>query len=264
MLYSHPGHWQLFLKRPDNIGLPLMEVKSKYLKEESFYYSQFNWNNPLGGGTPPTISTPPSTPTEQSIFLETFGNDGTTPNPNLLTNAVGTDFINPPLSWTTISLDSINGVYANNGDYTNNWSVIDAAGIVAYCGLPASNDPSEIPGASGGSALFMSDVSDTQAYITLPAINTLGKTNIKLQFKAVQLNPIAIYYSTNNISWTLINASYSISGTIQSGNNWGYDSINLPAGTANKATLYIKFQQLPGTGGNNWQLFDDIQVLATF
>ena len=32
-----PGNWQHFTKRQDNIGLPLMEVRSKYLREQLMY-----------------------------------------------------------------------------------------------------------------------------------------------------------------------------------------------------------------------------------
>jgi len=32
-----PGPWQVFVKRPDNVGLNVMEVKSKYLTEQLLY-----------------------------------------------------------------------------------------------------------------------------------------------------------------------------------------------------------------------------------
>ena len=34
---SNPGPWQSFVKRSDNVGLPLMEVKQKYLKEQALF-----------------------------------------------------------------------------------------------------------------------------------------------------------------------------------------------------------------------------------
>jgi hypothetical protein len=37
-----PGSWQDFSKRLDNIGLPLMEVRSKYLKEQLLYEEFIN------------------------------------------------------------------------------------------------------------------------------------------------------------------------------------------------------------------------------
>jgi hypothetical protein len=34
---SNPGPWQSFVRRSDNVGLPLMEVKQKYLKEQALF-----------------------------------------------------------------------------------------------------------------------------------------------------------------------------------------------------------------------------------
>ena len=41
MIISHepPGPWQSFTKRKDNIGLPIMEVKQKYMKEQLLFES---------------------------------------------------------------------------------------------------------------------------------------------------------------------------------------------------------------------------------
>jgi hypothetical protein len=33
----HPGPWQLYVKRPDNVGLNIMEVKNKYMREQSLF-----------------------------------------------------------------------------------------------------------------------------------------------------------------------------------------------------------------------------------
>jgi len=34
---NHPGPWQPYLLRSDNVGLPLMEVRDKYLQEQLLY-----------------------------------------------------------------------------------------------------------------------------------------------------------------------------------------------------------------------------------
>ena len=39
---NHPGPWHLFLKRPDNQGLHILEVKQKYLKEQVNYENQLS------------------------------------------------------------------------------------------------------------------------------------------------------------------------------------------------------------------------------
>lgn len=266
---QHPGPWQYFVKRPNNVGLNILEIKQKYLIEESKYYSQLelmqhhnNWNTMAGGGPNRIITSSTYVPSEQVIFSETFGNDGTTPNPNSLVNVLGGTYYNPPLTWTNVSLDALNGVYAFGGDYNNNWSIIDSndwltAGGTIQCNI-------DIPNCSGNYYLYMSDSADLQSEVILPAINTIGKTNIKLQFKSVQLNPIAIHYSTNGTVWNIINASYTGTGNLYTGNEWLYNNINLPVGTENKSTLYIRFKQLAGTGGSNRQIFDDFKVLATF
>lgn len=52
--FGHPGPWQQYLKRKDNIGLPLMEVKRKYLKEQlefnNFQTQQLNMLQGQAGG----------------------------------------------------------------------------------------------------------------------------------------------------------------------------------------------------------------------
>ena len=39
-ILSNPGPWQSFVKRSDNVGLPLMEVKQKYLKEQALFEAE--------------------------------------------------------------------------------------------------------------------------------------------------------------------------------------------------------------------------------
>lgn len=42
IICDHPGDWQTFLRRKDNIGLPIMEVRKKYLLEESAFVDGMN------------------------------------------------------------------------------------------------------------------------------------------------------------------------------------------------------------------------------
>jgi len=39
-IVNDPGPWQSYVKRADNIGLPLMEVKQKYLKEQALFEAE--------------------------------------------------------------------------------------------------------------------------------------------------------------------------------------------------------------------------------
>ena len=56
---NHPGPWQSYLLRSDNVGLSLMEVRDKYLQEQllfenymSFVQQQLLMSNTSGGGGP--------------------------------------------------------------------------------------------------------------------------------------------------------------------------------------------------------------------
>jgi len=85
-LTEGPGPWQAFLKRPDNVGLSIMEAKQKYLNEQLLFEEQMSylqlWNTqntmsptapgasaaggaPSGGGPSPTPPTP-----EKEILTE--------------------------------------------------------------------------------------------------------------------------------------------------------------------------------------------------
>lgn len=37
MLVKHPGPWQQYVRRPDNVNLDIMTVKNKYLREQMDY-----------------------------------------------------------------------------------------------------------------------------------------------------------------------------------------------------------------------------------
>jgi hypothetical protein len=62
LIINDPGPWQYYVNRPDNVGLPLMEIKDKYMREqllfEQYQYNQYinyqNWISSQGGGMLPT------------------------------------------------------------------------------------------------------------------------------------------------------------------------------------------------------------------
>ncbi len=66
MLGNHPGPWQFFVKRIDNLKLPILEVKRKYLTEQNYFeeqqyrfFQQNNWlRNQPAGDMDPYLSTP--------------------------------------------------------------------------------------------------------------------------------------------------------------------------------------------------------------
>ena len=64
-IVNDPGPWQQYIKRRDNVGLPLMEVKNKYLVESIRYNEQIinqakNLNIvPQGSGGGPSVPTGP-------------------------------------------------------------------------------------------------------------------------------------------------------------------------------------------------------------
>ena len=62
-IVNHPGPWQSYLNRPDNVGKSLMEVKDKYLQEQLLFenYMSFMHQQQMmmsqaasGGGPKPT------------------------------------------------------------------------------------------------------------------------------------------------------------------------------------------------------------------
>lgn len=69
MIIGHPGTWQQFQFRPDNKGLNVMEMKSKYLHEQYLFEAQMlnlqqmqqqnPFMNGVGGGGPLPSSEPP-------------------------------------------------------------------------------------------------------------------------------------------------------------------------------------------------------------
>jgi len=63
-IVNHPGPWQYYVNRPDNKGLNIMEIKSKYLQEQLLFeqYMSFQMQqqmlssqNASGGGRVRTV-----------------------------------------------------------------------------------------------------------------------------------------------------------------------------------------------------------------
>jgi hypothetical protein len=48
-IVNHPGPWQYYVNRPDNKGLNIMEIKSKYLQEQLLFeqYMSFQMQQQL-------------------------------------------------------------------------------------------------------------------------------------------------------------------------------------------------------------------------
>ena len=40
---NDPGPWQYYVNRQDNIGLPIMEIKNKYMQEQLLFEQQMNF-----------------------------------------------------------------------------------------------------------------------------------------------------------------------------------------------------------------------------
>lgn len=68
-----PDSWQYFVKRQDNLGLPIQTLTQKYLTEQMMYDNQFmhqqNMMNTPGASQP--SSSPSRTPTGNEIWNET-------------------------------------------------------------------------------------------------------------------------------------------------------------------------------------------------
>lgn len=71
---NHPGPWQSYLNRLDNIGKPLMEIRDRYLQEQLLYENymsfihqqQMMMAQAVGGGGPKI------TPTEENNTVNEF------------------------------------------------------------------------------------------------------------------------------------------------------------------------------------------------
>jgi hypothetical protein len=40
---NDPGPWQYYVNRQDNVGLPIMEIKNKYMQEQLLFEQQMNF-----------------------------------------------------------------------------------------------------------------------------------------------------------------------------------------------------------------------------
>jgi hypothetical protein len=78
---NHPGPWQYYVNRSDNKGLPITEVKNKYLKEQLLYenYMSFQMQQQLlmsnaasGGGPSPSPEPQPSSSGDLTLVFSNF------------------------------------------------------------------------------------------------------------------------------------------------------------------------------------------------
>jgi hypothetical protein len=76
-IVNHPGPWQSYLNRPDNIGKPLMEVKDKYLQEQLLFenYTSFIHQQQMMMANASSGGGPKPTPTEDNTENEFVAND---------------------------------------------------------------------------------------------------------------------------------------------------------------------------------------------
>ncbi len=71
---NDPGPWQWFVKRTDNVGLPLMEQRRKYMHEQLLFEDYMSTINTVStisagaaGGPAPGGGGPDSTPTKEIL-----------------------------------------------------------------------------------------------------------------------------------------------------------------------------------------------------
>jgi len=78
---NHPGPWQYFINRSDNVGRPLMEVRDKYLQEQLLFenYMSFVQQQQMlmaqstGGGGP--LFTSSIDPSENNYVVNNYIDD---------------------------------------------------------------------------------------------------------------------------------------------------------------------------------------------
>jgi hypothetical protein len=113
MIIGHPGTWQQFQFRPDNKGLNVMEMKSKYLHEQYLFEAQMLnlqqmqqqnlFMNGVGGGGPLSSSEPEPEPPAPTYLTEIqFYFDGTEAE---VANELGWD-PRIPSSWRDNAFDN--------------------------------------------------------------------------------------------------------------------------------------------------------------
>ncbi len=78
-LPNNPGLWQHYINRQDNVGLPIMKVKDKYMKEQMLFEQQMNFIHQQrmlmsqqfsGGGRFPSIAQNESGDNTINSFIE--------------------------------------------------------------------------------------------------------------------------------------------------------------------------------------------------
>jgi hypothetical protein len=80
LITNDPGPWQYYVNRPDNVGLPIMEIKDKYMREQLLFEQNLNFiqqqqmimsNSSSGGGV-----RNPNSNLVLNPLVETFVTDG--------------------------------------------------------------------------------------------------------------------------------------------------------------------------------------------
>ena len=175
MLLNHPGHWQQFQFRPDNKGLSVMEMKSKYLHEQYLFEAQMNTLNQIhqqnafmnggGGGPAPT----PSEPVIPNYLIQMyFTNIEDASNEfgdvtSLITWNGGNIFDKTDFTYISIDIDNI-----TIGNTTGDVSLIDDSGFNGSTSLTRIIDINSNTIISlGGNSLATSGLISIQAdYVT--------------------------------------------------------------------------------------------------
>jgi len=74
---NNPGPWQYFINRHDNIGLPIMEVKDKYMREQLLFEQQMNFiyqqqiiRSQISSGGGPLLSNNPTNNCIENDYVE--------------------------------------------------------------------------------------------------------------------------------------------------------------------------------------------------
>lgn len=224
IISDHPGSWQFYVKRPDNIGLSILEIKQKYIKEEFDYFNQLNWLQSTGGS-------PFTTPFTTSTLLYEPFTSTTLDSPGIY---------NLPTDWVSNS-------------FPTDICVEDPNDFIS--GVPVC----DVPGSSGGKFLIFNNTNAQINYITTKAINTIGKTNIKVLWNAwrdnIGLDPI-LQWSINGTNWNTV--SYT---QVNANGNWSaLTPVSLPSNVNNQATLYLRLSQNAILGLSNYYTIDDFKV----
>ncbi len=178
--HEGPGTWQSFLKRKDNIGLPIMEARQKYLKEQLLfenYLSTLNTVNTVSTAAAGAAGGPaPSTGGGSEGGGEVLG-------------------VSPAsLSYSTIELSSI------SGDLDSTSRTYDSAN---------DGNGNVIVSGREGFVLISSDYGDTWTKVDVEASTRLHKvatdgngTWVVGGYKSSGTAPRAYYSTDNGATWT--------------------------------------------------------------